>query len=156
MSELEIFLNCLAKTTYPSDKTLSVAKICGYEIGNFLKDLHSEFGEEKAKEFVNKTFSKILRNNMLCYDLTEYPSGGNVCVEIKKMKIDFENNIIYLTVVWGPTKILDEKGNPRTIDDLLDDADMSEWSNVEDFIDSILRDIEGIIFEDTGFQAEIQ
>jgi hypothetical protein len=64
MSELEIFLNCLAKTTYPSDKTLSVAKICGYEIGNFLKDLHSEFGEEKAKEFVNKTFSKILRNNM--------------------------------------------------------------------------------------------
>jgi len=66
MSELEIFLNCLSKTTYPSDRTVSISKICDYDIDNFLKDLHTEFGEEKAKEFVNKTFSKILRNNMLC------------------------------------------------------------------------------------------
>lgn len=156
MSELEIFLNCLSKSTYPSDRTVSISKICDYDIDNFLKDLQTEFGEKKAKEFVDRTFSKILRNNMLCYDLTEYPSGGNVCIEIKKMKIDFENNVIYPTVVWGPTKILDDEGNSRTIEELLENADMSEWSNVDDFIESILRDIEGIIYKDTGFRVEIQ
>jgi hypothetical protein len=155
MSELEIFLNCLIKSNYPSERTSSIAKVCDYDIDNFLLDLYKELGKEKTNEFVKKTFDKILRNNLFCYDLTEYPSGGNVCVEIKKIDIDFETHSIRLSIVWGPTKILDENGNQKTIQEIIDEADFSEWSSIEDFLDSILSDIQNKLYKLTGFEVTI-
>ena len=151
MSELEIFLNCLTKTSYPSEKTLSIANVCGYEIRDFLKDLYLEFGEKKAVEFIRKTFSKILRNGMFCYDLVEYPGGGNVCLEIKDIIPEFDENNLILKATWGPSKILDTDGSSKTIEQIIDNADMSEWSDVDNFIESILGDINKKIFELTGF-----
>jgi hypothetical protein len=50
---------------------------------------------------------------------------------------------------------LDENGNQKTIQEIIDEADFSEWSSIEDFLDSILSDIQNKLYKLTGFEVTI-
>lgn len=154
MSEVEIFLNMLARASYPSNKTSSIARTLDYNLDNFLVELVEQFGEQKAMEFIKKTFSKLFRNGVFCHDLVGYvQTGGNVCLVLNKIIPHVDHNELEFKVNWGPSKILDENGNSKTIQQIIDDADMSEWSEVDSFIEMILKDISDELHKMTGFNV---
>jgi hypothetical protein len=61
MSQLKTFLKVVQKLGYPnpSPDSLVIANSINYNLNNFIEDLILEVGEEKAYEFVNKTFSSL-------------------------------------------------------------------------------------------------
>ena len=61
MSNLKTFLKVVQKLGYPnpSPNSLVIANSINYNLNNFIGDLIIEVGEERANEFVNKTFSSL-------------------------------------------------------------------------------------------------
>ena len=61
MSNLKTFLKVAQKLGYPnpSPNSLVIANSIEYILNDFLQDLIMEVGEERANEFVNKTFSSL-------------------------------------------------------------------------------------------------
>jgi len=155
MTELEAFLKFLAKTNYPSKKTEGVAHSLEYPMEEFVPDLYEELGQQKAKEFVDKTFRKILHNELFCYDMVEYPLGGNVCVRFNSWRYDDTEKSIAVSSSWGPSKVHTEEGD-KTIQDIIDEADMGELPEVYDFLESLLDDIKKEIFLITGIKITFE
>ena len=61
MSNLKTFLKVAQKLGYPdpSPNSLVIANSINYNLNNFIEDLILEVGQERANEFVNKTFSSL-------------------------------------------------------------------------------------------------
>ncbi len=57
MSDLNRFLKVLNKVGYPNPDVQSIAKMVDYNLEEFLPDLVSEIGQEKADEFTEKALS---------------------------------------------------------------------------------------------------
>ena len=108
-------------------------------------------GEQKANEFVNKTFEKMLHNGLYCYDMVDYPMGGNVCMKFVKWWYDRADEMIIVVANWGPSKIHTPQGD-KTIDEIIDEADKGEIGTVEDFLFELEKDIRIDFRRKTGLQ----
>ena len=156
MSNLKIFLKTLSKVGYPNPDISSIAKMIDYNLEEFLPDLVTEIGEEKADEFTEKAIKKMSTPNGIRIqgkdDSQEY-----AYIKIHNSRLDLENDetTVLCDWSWGNTNILsqDDDGNEtyKTIEEIGEDLGMGDWSDYDDLVDGIREDCNQLVFNNCGF-----
>lgn len=157
MNKFKFLLKVLSTQGYPNPKLRSIMKAVGYNGEDFLIDLTNELGIKKAEEFVRKTLDKLSEPNTQDYTI-KVPLKGYDDSFIELIIYDFyiddeesETDII-INYGWGDSRIVDpDDGVAKTLDDISDEADMGQWADYQDFLDSIRGDVYDYIANRCGF-----
>jgi hypothetical protein len=143
--EIKRLLKYFAKHGYPSPETLKIMEYSGYDHYEFLGELVHELGHDKATKFVDKTLHKLSSTPEISIkvDLSEQVSDGSwIYLNIHDFEIDLESEAsdVLINWSWGDNVIVDyETGLETTLGNIADEVGMGDWSDYDDFVDS-LRD----------------
>ena len=158
MSNLKTFLKVAQKLGYPnpSPNSLVIANSIEYILNDFLQDLIMEVGEERANEFVNKTFSSLgaTYSPGIKIDLSDRvgESGSYIYLIINGFDFvegDDEYKEVWIHYTWGNSQLIDDEG-PKTLDDIYDEVDLGTMGEYSDLIDDIQYECISQIFKKTG------
>lgn len=152
--EIKWLLKKLAKLGYPGPDTLKMMEYMGYDDYEFLHDLVEELGQEGAMEFVSKTFGKLSDTSEISIkvDLSNIAGEGSwIYFEIYRFYIDLDEEYsdVLIHSGFGDSLIIDpENGVEKTLEQISDEVDMSEWV---DFKNSIENECYDHIKRNCGF-----
>ena len=158
MSNLKTFLKVAQKLGYPnpSPSSLVIANSIEYILNDFLQDLIMEVGEERANEFVNKTFSSLgaTYSPGIKIDLSDRvgETGSYIYLIINGFDFvegDDEFKEVWIHYTWGNSQLIDDEG-PKTLDDIYDEVDLGTMGEYSDLIDDIQYECISQIFKKTG------
>lgn len=158
MSDLKTFLKVAQKLGYPdpSPNSLVIANSISYNLNNFIEDLISEVGQERANEFVDKTFSSLgaTYSPGIKIDLSDRlgETGSYIYLIINGFDFDegdgeFEEVWIHYT--WGDSMLIHD-GEEKTLDDIYDDVDLGTMGEYDELMDDIQYECIQEIFKKTG------
>lgn len=154
MSDVNYFLKVLKREGYPNPDVESIAKMVGYDLEDFLLDLKNEIGEEGVVKFCDNAIKKISGEDGIEIDL-EDGEFCNIHVYPKYYDEDESEMDVISESEWGDSRILstDENGEEHyaTIEKIIDDTDMGEWSNIDELIDHIKMKAYNYIYRNCGF-----
>jgi hypothetical protein len=132
-------------------------KYAGYDRYEFLNDLVEELGYDGAMEFVGKALGKLSSTSEISIriNLDEVVGPGSwIDLDIYNFDIDLnsEYSDILISYGWGDSKITHpEDGTITTLDDIRDEADMGDWNEYDDLVDSIRDTSYQYIVTNCGF-----
>jgi hypothetical protein len=158
MSDLKTFLKVAQKLGYPnpSPNSLVIANSINYNLNNFIEDLTIEVGQERANEFVNKTFSSLgaTYSPGIKIDLSDRvgETGSYVYLIINGFDFvegDDEFKEVWIHYTWGDSRLIDDEG-PKTLDDIYDEVDLGTMGEYDDLMDDIQYECISQIFKKTG------
>lgn len=157
MSNLKTFLKIINKLGYPNPDVVSIAKMIGYKLEEFLPDLVSEIGEEKAGEFTTKSIKKMSPQGSIKISNLYDDSKQYAYIKIFNPRLDLDNH--GMTVLcnwnWGKTNILhqDDDGTEtyKTIQEIGADLGMGEWGDYDELVDNIKEECHQLVFNNCGF-----
>ena len=158
MSNLKTFLKVVQKLGYPnpSPNSLVIANSINYNLNNFIGDLIIEVGEERANEFVNKTFSSLgaTYSPGIKIDLSDRvgETGSYIYLIINGFDFvegDDEFKEVWIHYTWGNNQLIHD-GTGLTLDELYDEVDLGTMGEYSDLIDDIQYECISEIFKKTG------
>jgi hypothetical protein len=135
---------------------LVIANSISYNLNNFIEDLISEVGQERANEFVDKTFSSLgaTYSPGIKIDLSDRlgETGSYIYLIINGFDFDegdgeFEEVWIHYT--WGDSMLIHD-GEEKTLDDIYDDVDLGTMGEYDELMDDIQYECIQEIFKKTG------
>ena len=155
--DVKNFLKILKKVGYPSPNTVSVARAVGYDLENFLKDLEQEIGEKGVMDFCDKALEKLTGKDGLRVDLAG--PNGDEFVNVHIFPIYYDENESKYDVIsrykWGKSNVMgiNEDGDVEymTIEEVIDNTGMGEWSELDDLIDTIKGNAYNKVYNNCGF-----
>ena len=163
MSDIKSFLKICKTYGYPNPKLLSLADMSGYDIDYLLLDLKNELGEKAVVDFCDNAIVKLGAEEGIRAGLGG-PKNDEFCyVKIFPLYYDEDEseNSVISKYEWGKSKILtmdwaqgvNEPGTEKyvTIEELIDNTSMGEWSELDEFLDSIKEEVNLKVFENCGF-----
>ena len=158
MSDLKTFLKVAQKLGYPdpSPNSLVIANSISYNLNNFIEDLISEVGQERANEFVNKTFSSLgaTYSPGIKIDLSDRlgETGSYIYLIINGFDFaegDGEFEEVWIHYTWGDSMLIHD-GEEKTLDDIYDDVDLGTMGEYDELMDDIQYECIQEIFKKTG------
>jgi hypothetical protein len=158
MSNLKTFLKVAQKLGYPdpSPNSLVIANSINYNLNNFIEDLISEVGQERANEFVNKTFSSLgaTYSPGIKIDLSDRlgETGSYIYLIINGFDFaegDGEFEEVWIHYTWGDSMLIHD-GEEKTLDDIYDDVDLGTMGEYDELMDDIQYECIQEIFKKTG------
>jgi hypothetical protein len=158
MSDLKTFLKVAQKLGYPdpSPNSLVIANSISYNLNNFIEDLISEVGQERANEFVDKTFSSLgaTYSPGIKIDLSDRlgETGSYIYLIINGFDFaegDGEFEEVWIHYTWGDAMLIydDEE---KTLEDIYDDVDLGTMGEYDELMDDIQYECIQEIFKKTG------
>ena len=156
MTDLKRFLNVLTKVGYPNSDIVSIAKVVGYDLENFLPDLVDEIGQEKADEFTEKALKKISTPEGIKIQDSDDPKQY-AYIKLLNPRLDLDNDetTILCDWKWGETNILfmDDDGSEsyKTIQEIGNEIGMGDWADFDEMVDDIREDCNRLVFKNCGF-----
>lgn len=157
MSNLKTFLNVLSKSGgYPNPDIQSIAKMIGYDLDEFLKDLVEEVGEEKANDFVQRAVEKMSKGNgVRIQDQEDSEQFANIHIINPRIDLDNDDTTVLSDWGWGDTNIFfrDDDGNEyyTTIGEISDQIGMGDWADFDEMVDEIREDCNRLFYKNCGF-----
>jgi hypothetical protein len=160
MSNLKTFLKVAQKLGYPnpSPNSLVIANSIDYTLNNLLQDLIMEVGEERANEFVNKTFSSLgtTYSPGIKIDLSDRvgETGSYIYLIINGFDFvegDDEFKEVWIHYTWGDSHLIHD-GEVKTLDDIYDEVDLGTMGEYDELMDDIQYACHKDIFNKTGFR----
>jgi catechol 2,3-dioxygenase-like lactoylglutathione lyase family enzyme len=156
MTDLKRFLNILTKVGYPNSDIKSIAKAVGYNLEEFLPDLVSEIGQEKADEFTEKAIKKISTpNGIKIKDMDDPEQYAYIKLHNPRLDLDNDETTVLCDWQWGDTHIYfrDDDGNEsyKTISEIADEVGMGDWSDFDEMVDDIRESCNRLVFSNCGF-----
>ena len=158
MSDLKTFLKVVQKLGYPdpSPNSLVIANSISYNLNNFIEDLISEVGQERANEFVDKTFSSLgaTYSPGIKIDLSDRlgETGSYIYLIINGFDFaegDGEFEEVWIHYTWGDSMLIHD-GEEKTLDDIYDDVDLGTMGEYDELMDDIQYECIQEIFKKTG------
>jgi hypothetical protein len=158
MSQLKTFLKVVQKLGYPnpSPDSLVIANSINYNLNNFIEDLILEVGEEKAYEFVNKTFSSLgaTYSPGIKIDLSNRvgETGSHIYLIINEFEFvegDNDYKEVWIHYTWGNNQLIHD-GTGLTLDELYDEVDLGTMGEYDELINDIQYECIYQIFKETG------
>jgi len=158
MSDLKTFLKVAQKLGYPdpSPNSLVIANSISYNLNNFIEDLISEVGQERANEFVDKTFSSLgaTYSPGIKIDLSDRlgETGSYIYLIINGFDFaegDGEFEEVWIHYTWGDSMLIHD-GEEKTLDDIYDDVDLDTMGEYDELMDDIQYECIQEIFKKTG------
>lgn len=159
MSNLKTFLKVAQKLGYPnpSPNSLVIANSIDYILNNLLQDLLMEVGEERANEFVNKTFSSLgaTYSPGIKIDLSDSvgETGSYIYLIINGFDFaegDDEFKEVWIHYTWGDSHLIHD-GEIKTLEDIYDEVDLGTMGEYDELMDDIQYACQNDIFNKTGF-----
>jgi hypothetical protein len=159
MSNLKTFLKVAQKLGYPnpSPNSLVIANSIDYILNNLLQDLLMEVGEERANEFVNKTFSSLgaTYSPGIKIDLSDSvgETGSYIYLIINGFDFaegDDEYKEVWIHYTWGDSHLIHD-GEVKTLEDIYDEVDLGTMGEYDELMDDIQYACQNDIFNKTGF-----
>jgi len=158
MSNLKTFLKVAQKLGYPnpSPNSLVIANSINYNLNSFIEDLILEVGQERANEFVNKTFSSLgaTYSPGIKIDLSDRvgETGSYIYLIINGFDFaegDGEFEEVWIHYTWGDAMLIydDEE---KTLEDIYDEVDLGTMGEYDELIDDIQYECIQEIFKKTG------
>jgi hypothetical protein len=160
MSNLKTFLKVAQKLGYPnpSPNSLVIANSIDYTLNNLLQYLIMEVGEERANEFVNKTFSSLgtTYSPGIKIDLSDRvgETGSYIYLIINGFDFvegDDEFKEVWIHYTWGDSHLIHD-GEVKTLDDIYDEVDLGTMGEYDELMDDIQYACHKDIFNKTGFR----
>jgi hypothetical protein len=160
MSDLKTFLKVAQKLGYPdpSPNSLVIANSINYNLNNFIEDLILEVGQERANEFVNKTFSSLCATYSpgIKIDLSDMvgETGSYIYLIINGFDFvegDDEFKEVWIHYTWGDSHLIHD-GEVKTLDDIYDEVDLGTMGEYDELMDDIQYACHKDIFNKTGFR----
>jgi hypothetical protein len=156
MSDLNRFLKVLNKVGYPNPDVQSIAKMVDYNLEEFLPDLVSEIGQEKADEFTEKALKKISTpEGIKIQDLDDPQQYAYIKLHNPRLDLDNDETTVLCDWTWGDTNIFfrDDDGNEsyRTIQEIADEVGMGDWADFDTMVDDIREDCNKLVYQNCGF-----
>jgi hypothetical protein len=160
MSDLKTFLKVAQKLGYPdpSPNSLVIANSINYNLNNFIEDLILEVGQERANEFVNKTFSSLgaTYSPGIKIDLSDRlgETGSYIYLIINGFDFvegDEEYKEVWIHYTWGDSHLIHD-GEVKTLDDIYDEVDLGTMGEYDELMDDIQYACHKDIFNKTGFR----
>ena len=156
MSDLNRFLKVLNKVGYPNPDVQSIAKMVDYNLEEFLPDLVSEIGQEKADEFTEKALNKISTpEGIRIQDLDDPQQYAYIKLHNPRLDLDNDETTVLCDWTWGVTNIFfrDDDGNEsyRTIQEIADEVGMGDWADFDTMVDDIREDCNKLVYQNCGF-----
>jgi|688.fasta_scaffold113256_6 hypothetical protein len=156
MSDLNRFLKVLNKVGYPNPDVQSIAKMVDYNLEEFLPDLVSEIGQEKADEFTEKALNKISTpEGIRIQDLDDPQQYAYIKLHNPRLDLDNDETTVLCDWTWGDTNIFfrDDDGNEsyRTIQEIADEVGMGDWADFDTMVDDIREDCNKLVYQNCGF-----
>jgi hypothetical protein len=156
MTDLKRFLNILTKVGYPNSDVSSIAKAVGYNLENFLPDLVSEIGQEKADEFTEKSLKKISTpEGIKIQDLDDPQQYAYIKLLNPRLDLDNDETTVLCDWSWGDNNIYfkDDDGNEsyRTIQEIGNELSMGDWAEFDEMVDDIREDCNQLVYKNCGF-----
>lgn len=155
--DIKFFLKVLSRYGYPNPNVHSVAKMVGYNLEDFLFDLKQELGDDGVSDFCEKAIFKLTGDKGLKIEVNGPTQTEYVYIHIYPTYYD-ENeshNDVICRYAWGDSKILsaDENGQEvyKTIDEIVAEADMSDWSEIDDMVDYLKDSAYTKVYTNCGF-----
>lgn len=151
--EFEKLIKFLPTIGYPSKRLSTLSSMIGYDLDNFLTDLVDAYGIDGAEKFCEKAIKSLSDKKGIKIPL-ELGEGSYVYLIIKSFRIDLEEDQegIIARAEFGDSKIVHpEDGHIATLKQIQKDADMSEWSELEDFLQDVRSTASEYIRENCGF-----
>lgn len=158
MSDLKTFLKVAQKLGYPdpSPNSLVIANSISYNLNNFIEDLISEVGQERANEFVDKTFSSLgaTYSPGIKIDLSDRlgETGSYIYLIINGFDFaegDGEFEEVWIHYTWGDSMLIHD-GEEKTLDDIYDEVDLDTMGEYDELMDDIQYECIQEIFKKTG------
>jgi len=142
MNKFKLILKYLSKNGgYPNKDMPKIFRYFNYHNLNFLPNMVETLGESGSDYFVDKSIRKIYTPNKgVRIDLKNegYPDSY-IYLIIKNFRIDLEESeeAILINYSWGEGMIMHpEENRLYTKEELYQDADMQEWSDMLDMFES--------------------
>jgi hypothetical protein len=160
MSDLKTFLKVAQKLGYPdpSPNSLVIANSINYNLNNFIEDLILEVGQERANEFVNKTFSSLgaTYSPGIKIDLSDMVGETGSYIYLIINGVDFvegddEFKEVWIHYTWGDSHLIHD-GEVKTLDDIYDEVDLGTMGEYDELMDDIQYACHKDIFNKTGFR----
>lgn len=151
------FLKILSTEGYPNPNILSLAKVMGYDLDDFLPDLKEKLGEDGVLDFCKKAIVKLTGEKGLRVDIlgSDYDEFVYLYIHPISYDPDESESDIVCKYVYGESKILttieDGSEGYSTIQEIIDNVDMGDWSEVDDLIDLIQQKAYYQVFNNCGF-----
>jgi hypothetical protein len=139
MKDFKIILKYFKKIGYPNKNLIPLFKSLDYDWENFLPDLVEYLGEDGAHDFVQKTIDKLNTPKGIKIDLSDegYPESY-IYLIIKNFYIDLNESedAILIKYSWGDGMFMHpDEGRLYTKEELYQDTDMQEWSDMLDMFE---------------------
>jgi len=158
MSNIKTFLRAVEKTGYPNPQVVEIAKAISYNLEDFLPDMEEQLGNEGVVDFCDKAIEKLGGKKGVRVDLNG-PNGNEYCyVHIFPIYYDQDESKsdIISNHRWGDSKILStdpetEKEGYFTIQELIDDADMGSWGDLDELLDHLKYQAYSVVYKNCGF-----
>jgi hypothetical protein len=156
MTELKTFLKVLSKVGYPNPNIQSVAKMVDYHLEDFLPDLVSEIGDEKAQEFTDNALDKISTpEGIKIQDKDDPEQYAYIKLHNPRLDLDNDETTVLCDWSWGDTNIFfrDDDGNEsyKTIEEIGEELGMGDWSDYDEMVDEIKEECSQLVFNNCGF-----
>jgi len=156
MSDLKIFLKTLSKLGYPNPDLISISKMVGYNLEEFLPDLVAELGQENADEFTEKALDKFSTSDGIKVQDRDDPNQY-AYIKLYNPRLDLENDetTVLCEWNWGDSSIYfrDDDGNEsyKTIQEIGEELGMGDWADYDEMVDEIKEDCGRIVYNNCGF-----
>lgn len=148
--QLQAFLLILKRYGYPNENLLRLSRSVGYDIGDLIPEFYAEFGLEKTKGFIDKGVQKLLGDDMTFR--IDFGEGEYIVAELLNYRYDPDDDP---QDVYGEFFISDsalrerEDGELVTLDNLSDEYDPWDMTDLYDFLD---RSIQDYFYENLGYR----
>lgn len=155
-NQVKNFLKILQRYGYPNPSVLSLAKAMDYNLDWFLSELSNEIGDDGVLDFCDKAIEKLSEEKGIKIDLeNEYNEYVYVYIYPIFYDEDESPNDVVSNYKWGESRVIVSQDGQEiiygTIQELIDNNDMYESSNVDDLIEHIHARAYNIVYQNCGF-----
>lgn len=154
---VKYFLKVLEKEGYPNPDLLSIVNVLGYDLDDFLPDLEKEIGNKGVLDFCKKAIVKLTGKKGLRIDLPGPNDDEFVYLHLYPVDYDpdeSENDIV-CNHGWGESKIISKVSDGSeiysTIQEIIENSDFSDWTDLDDLIEQIRTLAYNEVFNNCGF-----
>ena len=156
MSDVKLFLRVLQTEGYPNPNIVSIAKMVGYHLDDFLLDLKHELGDEGVTDFCVRAIDKLQGEDGVRVELSNPEEFCYVHVIPLFFDEDETENDIICQSTWGESRLIStdmETGEEtyKTIHEIIEETDFSTWSELDELIEDIQINTSNIVYNNCGF-----
>jgi hypothetical protein len=150
------FLKILEREGYPNPNVKSLASLVNYDLKDLMVDLVEFTGLDNTEKFISKGINSLVGpERKIRLELSDfYGEGAFIVLHVRDFYVDMDDTAdgVRLDASFGDSSIPDAEGNLKTLEQIYNDLDFSEWSNYDELHDSLWGEFQDWFEDRLGYK----